>query len=255
MNQTSGSSENKLLEARIDDMYNRCERDYVQVFSNFLDERQCAEAERLCKRKNNLLYMLWGGFEAAERKMLCIYNQYSADYIMNEFPMKCLTFSFRKNDTLSHRDFLGSFMALRLKREVIGDIIIAEGIAQTFVTETAARLISGNLEKIGRVGVKISDDLPFSLDVKHEFEVVSGTAASMRLDCIVCLAVNVSREVAAKLIKAEKVTVNHFPVMSVSHELNQGDVIAVRGSGKFILSEINGITKKGRIHINLHKYK
>ncbi|MBQ8297869.1 MAG: RNA-binding protein [Ruminococcus sp.] len=253
MNDSSGD---KLFAARIEDMYRQCGRNYSPVFSSFLDERQCAEAERICgSGHGELLSQLWGGYEDAQRKMLCVYNEYCEDFIREEFPMKCLTFRFRKEDRLTHRDFLGSFMALRLKREVIGDIIIAEGIAQAFVTEVAAKLISSSVSKIGRVGVKISDSEPFALEVKQEFEEFGGTVASMRLDCVVGLACKVSRENAARLIRSEKVSVNHFPVISVSEELHGGEVLSVRGCGKFLLSEIRGTTKKGRIHIVLRKYK
>lgn len=251
----NGDSADKLFQARIEDMYRKCERYYCPVFSAFLDERQCAEAEILCRRHGEAAYMLWGGFEEAQRKMLCVFDEYSKEYIADEFPMKCLTFIFRKEDKLSHRDFLGSFMAQRLKRETIGDIIISEGKAQVFVTDVAAKLIMSDISKIGRIGVKISDSEPFSFIVQQSFEDFGSTVASLRLDCIVSAAAKVSRENAARLIRSEKVSVNHLPVVSVSHELSEGDIITVRGSGKFILNGVNGTTKKGRIHINLRKYK
>lgn len=253
MNDTSAD---KLFAARIEDMYRQCDRSFCPQFTAFLDERQCAQAQQVCSHdRSGLLNMLWGGFEGAQRKMLCIYNEYSADFIRDEFPVKCLTFRFRKEDKLTHRDFLGSFMALRLKREVIGDIIIDDGAAQAIVTEVAAKLICSSVTKIGRIGVKISDSEPFSLEVKQEFDDLSGTVASMRLDCVTGLAAHVSRENAARLIRAEKVSVNHFPAISVSQELHEGDILSVRGFGRFLLSEIKGNTKKGRIHIILRKYK
>ena len=248
-------AEDKLFTAKTEDMFERCERYCCPVYSSFLDERQCAEAELICKTHGSLRHFLWGGHDNAARKILCVYEDFSEDCFMAQFPMKCLTFTFRKEDSLSHRDFLGSFMALRLKREVIGDIIIGEGTAQCFVTEVAAKLIMSELSKIGRVGVKITDSLPFSMSVEQEFEDTGSTVASLRLDCIVSAAAKVSRENAAKLIRSEKVSVNHLPVCSVSEELRQGDIITVRGCGKFILNNINGTTKKGRIHIILRKYK
>lgn len=251
----NGDSAEKLFQARIEDMYRKCEKHYTPVFSSFLDERQCAEAEILCRRHSGLMYMLWGGFDEAQRKMLCVYDEYSQEYIADEFPMKCLTFTYRKEDRLSHRDFLGSFMAMRLKRETIGDIIISEGKAQVFATDVAAKLIMTDISKVGRIGVKISDSEPFSLSVQQCFEEFGSTVASLRLDCIVGAAAKVSRENAARLIRSEKVNVNYLPAASVSQELREGDIITVRGSGKFILNSVNGTTKKGRIHINLRKYK
>lgn len=248
-------SVDKLFAARLSDLLSRCERDCCPVFSQFLDERQCAEAEQWCAyNAGDTGYALWGGFGGARRRMLALFPDYCRDDIYDAFPMVCLSFSFRKEDKLTHRDFLGSFMALRLKREVIGDIITDEGNAQAFVTDVAAKDILSSVSKIGRVGVRITDDQPFGMEVRQEFRDINGTVASLRLDCVVGLAANVSRENAARLIRSEKVDVDHFTVTSVSHELYEGSILSIRGSGRFILSGINGTTKKGRIHINLQKY-
>lgn len=251
----NGNSEDRLFAARLSDIVSRSERDGICCFSNFLDEKQCAEAECWCRHNaGSLMYTLYGGYPEAKRRILAVFPDYYEDYITEEVPIKCLTFTFRKEDRLTHRDFLGTFMGLRLKREVIGDIIVDEGIAQVFVTEIAAKLIMSVVSKIGRTGVKITDDQPYKLEVKQKFQIISGTVASMRLDCVVSLAAGISRENAARLIRSEKVDINHFKALSVSQELRTGDVLSIRGSGRFVISEINGQTKKGRIHINLCKF-
>lgn len=251
----NGETEDKLFAAKLGDLLERCERDGVCCFSNFLDERQCVLAERWCRKNvGDLGYMLYGGFPEAQRRILAIYPDYYEEYITDEFPMKCITFKFRKEDKLSHRDFLGTFMGMRLKREVIGDIVINEGIAQVFAGDIAAKFILSTVSKIGKTGVKVSDDTPFKLEVKHEFRDIIGTVASLRLDCIISLAANISREKAALLIRSEKADINHFTVTSVSHEISLGDIISIRGYGRFVLSGINGTTKKSRIHIILKKY-
>jgi len=248
-------AEDKFFEARLSDMTDRCERYGSPVYSSFLDEHQCSLAQRWCQRNaGDTGYCLSGGYEGARRKMLAVYPAYCADFAPEEFPMKCLTITYRKEDKLTHRDFLGSFMAQRLKREVIGDIITGEGETQTFVTEIAAQTIMTSVTKIGRVGVKVTDERGFELNAVQEFRDMIGTVASLRLDCVVSLAANLSREKAAALIRTDKVEVNHFPAVSVSQELREGDIISVRGSGRYILSGIDGLTRKGRIHIDLRKY-
>lgn len=245
----------KLFYARLADMTEQSERNGTYSFSNFLDEKQCVMAEQWCRyNSGSLLYRFWGGHENAERKMLAFFPEYCMDYIAEEFPVKCVTFKYRREDSLSHRDFLGTFMGMKLKREVIGDIITGEGIAQAFVTETASRLITAAVSKIGRTGVKCSDDVPFELEVKKEFADISGTVASLRLDCIAALAAKISRGKAAALIRGEKTCVNHFTVTSVSHEMKEGDILSIRGAGRFVLHSVDGLTRKNRIHIVLKKY-
>lgn len=248
-------SSDKFFYARLGDIVSQTEKNGVCNFSDFLDERQCAEAEKWCKRNTGgLMYTFWGGFPDASRKMLAVYPDYYEDYIMEDFPFMCLTFTYRKDDRLTHRDFLGTFMGMRLRRDIIGDIIVGEGMTQAFVAEVAGKLISTTISKIGRTGVKCFIDRPFEMEVKQEFRTLSGTVASLRLDCIVGLATGLSREKSAVLIRSDKVEINHFPAKSVSEEIISGDVLSVRGYGKFVLSEVGGITRKNRIHIILKKF-
>ncbi|MDE5583465.1 MAG: RNA-binding protein [Ruminococcus sp.] len=250
----NGDSE-KFFYARLRDMVNQCERNTAGVFSDFLDERQSAQAEEWCRRNTGGLgYRLYGGYDKAMRKMLAVYPDYYEDYIDEDFPMRCVTFTYRKEDKLTHRDFLGTFMGMRLKRETIGDIITGEGMAQVFMTEIASRLVMTTVAKIGKIGVKCYGDRPFEMEVKQEFTDINGTVASLRLDCIVSLATGKSRGDSATLIRSEKVEVNHFPVKSVSAEIRENDIISVRGFGRFILSEVGATTKKDRIHITVKKF-
>lgn len=245
----------KLFFAKLADMVSRCEKNGAYAFSNFLDEKQCVQVQQWCKNNiGDLVYKLWGGHEQADRKMLAVCPDYCEPYVIGDFPLKCITFKYRKEDKLTHRDFLGTFMGMNFKREIIGDIIIGEGMTQAFVTETAAKLIITTVSKIGRVGVSCFDDIPFELEAEKKFADISGTVASLRLDCVTALAARVSREKAATLIRGEKTDVNHFTVTSPSHELKENDILSIRGCGRFILSGINGATKKGRIHIILKKY-
>lgn len=249
------ASSDKFFYARLGDIVSQTEKNGVCNFSDFLDERQCAEAENWCLRNTGgLMYKLWGGFPDASRRMLAVYPDYYEDYIMEDFPFICLTFTYRKEDRLTHRDFLGTFMGMRLRRDIIGDIIVGEGITQAFVTDVAGKLISSTVSKIGRTGVKCFTDRPFEMEVKQEFRTLSGTVASLRLDCVVSFATGLSREKSAVLIRSDKVEVNHFPVRSVSAEVRNSDMISVRGYGKFILSESGELTRKNRIHIILKKF-
>lgn len=251
----NGDSE-KLFYARLGDMVSQCERNTVCVFSDFLDERQSAQAEEWCRRNaGGLMYKFCGGHENAMRKMLAVYPDFYQDYMNDEdFPFRCVTFTYRREDRLTHRDFLGTFMGMRLKRDTIGDIITGEGMAQVFMTDIASRLVMTTVAKIGRTGVKCYDDRPFQMEIRQEFTDINGTVASLRLDCVVSLATGKSRANAVTLIRSEKVEVNHFPVKSVSAEVKENDIISVRGFGRFVLAETGATTRKDRIHIIIKKF-
>ena len=93
----------RLFIARLEDMLGQCGRYSAPVFSSFLDERQCAETEIwLRANAGDCGYLLWGGYPDARRKMLAVFPEYLRGGITELFPMKCLTFAYRKEDTLTH---------------------------------------------------------------------------------------------------------------------------------------------------------
>ena len=163
-----------------------------------------------------------------------------------------MTFRFRKSDTLTHRDILGALMALEIKRELLGDILTAEGCAVVFVHEAAEQLIL-RVSKIGRVGVTAESGITVPLP-EQKTQRIGATVSSLRLDCVVSAAVNTSRERSAELIKSGLVSADHVPCTSVSAEVREKTIISIRGSGRYRVSEINGETRKGRLRITIEKY-
>ena len=228
-------------------------QNYVKKYTGFLDESRqilCKEALDSVCCKN---FCFFGGFENATRKMLCVHSDF--EVISNEeFPIECLQFGFRRCDELSHRDFLGSLMALGITRESVGDILISEGKAQVFLTKTAAAAARNSIRKIGRIGVKISENADEIIVSEPEFTEISGTVSSLRLDCVLSFVAKISREKAAEEIKSGRVMVNHFVKTNISENLNENDEFSARGKGKFILKKVGNMTKKGKLHINVLKY-
>ena len=223
------------------------------VYSSFLNAHECSTAMEEFKRLHFENYCFYGVFENSERQMLCVYKEYFMPE-NNDFPIKLITFNFRQENKLSHRDFLGALMSLGIKRETIGDIVIDNGIAQIAVSDTVKELIVSEIRKIGNAGVKYNNNFPGLLIKPENFKEISGTIASMRLDAVAGLALNLSRGKVSGIIKGIGIEVNSITKNECSCILNEGDVFSVRGYGKFKLSEISGTTKKGRIHITVLKY-
>lgn len=244
--------EEKAFLARISDMIDLCERRGMS-FTHFLNERQQAFAETELKRVRYENYCFFGGIDNADRRMLCIYSDYCRPKT-SDFPLSCITFRYRHNLSLSHRDILGTLMAAELKREAIGDILVGEGITQAFVINSVKQVIGDEVRKIRSVGVSVSLDEQPILEKSLSYKEINGTAASMRLDCIIGLALGLSRNKSVTIISSGMVEVNYRPVSDVSFQLNEDDIFSVRGYGKFRIGEMSGISKKGRIHISVLKY-
>lgn len=243
--------ERELLQAKL--------RDCMRVsqkrpgFLGFLDESGADFCREYLRREPGS-HLLWGGYEGAERVMAGFFPDYmEPDTQM--FPIAALTFSYRGSDRLGHRDFLGAFMRLGIERSVVGDILVSEGRTVAFIRREMDRYFLDNLQRIGRVGVKVSAGYQEPLPVLREYKEMGGVVASDRLDCIAALLCRTSREKAARLIVSGAVMVNHQETLAVDRRLQEGDVVSVRGHGKFILDSFGPLTGKGRLTVKCRKYQ
>ncbi len=244
------NEEERYLSAHIADLQRLSVKSGVPRFSAFLNEREAVVADNSVKGSP----CFFGGYDGAAR-VICgfVENTYAEELAPSDiFPVVPLTFRFRPRDTLSHRDFLGAILSLEIKRELVGDILTAEGYAVVFVHETAAELVMA-LDKIGKVGVSCEKGITMPLP-QQQTKRIDTTVSSLRLDCIVSAAVNTSRDRSASLIKSGMVNADFSPCLNVSAEVKENTVISVRGHGRFRLSEISGGTRKGRIRVVIDKY-
>lgn len=243
--------EQKLFEAKIADCVRLGEK--RPVFLGFLDLSERSAAEAYLKHIHAENYRFFGGWPEAERVLLGVFPEY-LDPLEEDFPLIALTVQFRKQDTLTHRDLLGSFLAQGVVRASLGDILVEEGRAVLFVkTELADHFLSG-IEKIGRVGVRITKGFSEPLPVAHHFQPISGVIASERLDCLVAFLSGSGREKAAQMITGGLVSVNHRETDSVSARVSESDIISIRRCGRFVVDTLGPQTKKGRLSVKCRKY-
>jgi RNA-binding protein YlmH len=73
--------------------------------------------------------------------------------------------------------------------------------------------------------------------------------ASPRIDAVSAGILKPSREQIKKHLDSGGVLLNYLPVSKSGKELFPGDIVAVRGAGRFRLVEVVGETKKGRTRI------
>ena len=225
----------KILLAHAEDMV---KRGAFRSFTSFLDMRQYT---LLSQHLQAGTYRFYGGYP----------DDFPPED--DEYPFVCLTITHRVSDVLTHRDVLGSIMAQQVQRETIGDIVVTPGKIQCFATPTAAAVCM-QLKKIGRVGVQVTDSLPFSCEISQNIKEISGTVAAPRLDAVLRTALNTGRNACADYIRGGLVMLNYMQVQDISCLVKEGDVFSVRGYGKFRLSELSGPTKKGRLHITIEKF-
>lgn len=235
------------------DLAQQCDRTGRPFFSDFVPEDDLAAAEEIA-RHMCVQCVGWGGVEGATRVMLC-FAPVEMQIAKTQFPIRCVTFRYRMGTKLEHREILGVLMACDLERDSIGDILIGERVAQTFVRTSVAPVIVQEVRRIGRTGVQVCDDEPVCLKAGANYLPLSGTVASMRADVMVAFVAKCSREKAVQLIRQGRLQCRHETIETPSAVMQIGDVFSVRGYGKFRIQEIDGVTRKGRYHITILQYQ
>lgn len=199
-------------------------------------------------------FALWGGFDDAERKMAAFYPDWQ-DPSDIEWPIAFVKICLTDKKTRTHRDFLGSLLGLGIKRELLGDIIISDSIAFVATTPEIARYICDNLVSVSHSHVQCeiaeitADDIP-----EKQFEMRRTTLASLRIDCVTAYLSGKSRAVSAQFITSGKVQINYKETTNVSQNVSAGDIISIRGVGKFVFDGEDGTSKKGRLIAMFRKY-
>ena len=83
---------------------------------------------------------------------------------------------------------------------------------------------------------------------------VRDTVSSLRLDAVASTGFRMARGKAAELITSGRVQVNWRECTKPDKLLTAGDTVSARGFGKFELTEVGGVTKKGRTSIVVKRY-
>lgn len=244
----------KLLLAKTEDMIRLCDKYSSAVFSDFLDGGEAAQLKSSFRFPYGYNFMFFGGCDDCERQILGIFPEWEeAD--AKAFPISVLKIEGGYNRKLTHRDYLGTIMSLGIERKKTGDILIEDKCAYVFIYADVAEYVERSISKIGNQGVKTSlvtlDDFK---PPKRQMQLIETVCASLRLDAVVGACANVSRQESAKLISCGGVKLNSRETLETAKSVKVGDLISVRGFGKFILSDTGGETRKGRLHIELSKY-
>ncbi len=198
---------------------------------------------------------LWGGYAFAERKMAIFGSKEQFGYEANPpiVLLKIAPSNLKFAEQLSHRDFLGAILNLGIERKVLGDILIENNIAYVYVHESMADFISKQLLKVKHTYVTIEEEKK-QIEREPSFLDISGFVSSFRLDALLSLAFRMSRKESSDFIKMKKVYRNSKLCISPATPLKEGDIVSVRGYGKFIFFEEGNTSKKGRHHVLLKKY-
>lgn len=244
------------VKRRLLDLANRCFQKNVYTFSGFLSPGDQALFFEMEKDLSFVPWTLDGGGEDCERRMIRFGSRELLGY-EEEFPISCLVvkpMARKFAEPLTHRDFLGALMNLGIERDVLGDIIVKDNAGYVFCEDAMAEYLREHLDRVKHTGVlcEITRDCP--AEAKPELLEEEMVVSSSRCDAIVAKAFKLSRSQSIELFRAKRIFVNGRQYENNSGVLKPGDIVSVRGFGKFIFCGFLQETKKGRIRIGVKRY-
>lgn len=261
-----------LLRKRFLELAGKCYNKGIYTNTAFLSLVEADEFLCIQREVSHVPFTLFGGYDGAERKVLRFGNVDSLGY-EEEFPITRLEVTplmEKFSDDLTHRDFLGALMNLGIDRSLIGDIIVygkkegkksapeeaeadtagtcvRKSRADVYCMSRIAQFICDELTRVRHTSVKcvIAENLEPEGAMGEPVERVI-SVSSPRADAVICKVYNMSRSGAEELFTAQKVFINGRLSDSPGKQLNPGDIVTVRGRGRFTFCGVDHINKKGK---------
>ena len=274
--------EDKLLISKIIDILKFVNNKNQIQYTDFLDTYQQSIVIKALSLIGENKYVLDGGYDEAERKILFMYPEKLKDIFLSEDLNEKYNeninqnFNSEENNTVinqnvkvisiilpqdlqgtyHHSEYLGGIMKLGIKREKIGDIIVNETGADILVLDEMADYLKLHLQDLTRfqkaeILIKEISELTI-LPVKKDEIVI--LIPQMRLDVIISEILHMSRSKADEIVSEERVFVNYELKTKNATMLKQGDILTVRGKGKFEIGEVLSQTSKGKLRLQVNKY-
>ena len=253
--------DDKILLAQILDKVEMVEKKNKIEYTDFLDLAQIELVQKFINKIKLQNYMIYGGFEQAERKMFVIYpDKFNSVVVEKNLSNIIQIIRIELPDDLkgkyTHRDYLGAVIKLGIERKKIGDIIVDQNGADIIVDKDIVKFLLDNLGSLTRfskstISVQNIVDLRPVEIKKEELEII---VSSMRLDNVISDLARCSRNKALDIINTERVFINFECETKKTKQVKTGDMITIRGKGRFFVKEIIGQTRSGRTIIKIEKF-
>ena len=250
------SDESELLKKRFVELAKKSYSSSIFVFTDFLGLNEQSLFDSVKSEIRGIPYDCFGGAEGAERIMV---RFGSAEELGYEVPypisvVKISPINAKFADKLTHRDFLGTVLALGIERRCIGDIVIRDNVGYVFVKEDMAAFVADGVIRVKNTDVNacVTDSLPEGALYRTEVKRVQ--ANGERLDAVIAKVFSLSREESSRLFAKGLVYVGGRVTENTSYIPKPGEVISVRGHGRMIYRGYDSLTKKGKKNIAVELY-
>lgn len=255
------NQEDKILLAKVLDKLEFSKSRNKIENTNFLNLYEQDLVNNFLKKIKFTNYYFFGGAGEAERKVLIIYPEKINEEMARKNHSKIISvikikLPIELDDEYDHRSYLGAIMKLGIERDKIGDISVKNRSAEIVIKNEVQEFLLKNLGSLTRFSsAQIeSEDIENLQKIETQKVEITEIVASLRLDNIVASLARTSRNKAVEILEQERVFLNFKNETKSSKQVKVGDIITIRGKGRFEFKDISGNTRKGRYIIKIDKY-
>lgn len=234
--------EDRMLIGNILDKYKKYSTTGINTYSNFLNMEKLNIVTKYLDNKR-IKYNIYKPYDFLEKSII-VFGDY-LDYVT--------FYKAEVSDKINHSNILGTLFSLGLEDDMIGDIFVEDGYFYYTNLTRMNNFLENSLTMIKHEPIKLKKVDEIVL-LKEHFQKNSILVSSMRLDNILSKIINKSRRIINEMIEDKQILLNYNEIKSSSINLVEGDILSIRKYGKYKIGNIDGITKKNNLVLNVIKY-
>ena len=253
--------DDKILLAQILDKVEMVDNKNKIENTDFLDLAQIELVQKFINKIKIENYMSYGGFEQAERKMFVFYpDKFNETVVEKNLANIVKIIRIELPDDLkgkyTHRDYLGAVIKLGVERKKVGDIIVDNNGADIIIDKDISKFLLENLGSLTRFSKSTitEEDVENLRTVEIKKEEIEIIVSSLRLDNVISELARCSRNKGLDIINMVRVFVNFQCETKKTKQIKPGDMVTIRGKGRFYIKDIVGQTRSGRTIIKVEKF-
>ena len=226
-----------------------CIRGYKTTLTKFLNLRE-QELLKYVIGNNDSISLYFSDISYSDEAKRALISPFE---IIPDFNISILKLEYDKRFIkLEHRHILGSIMSLQIERNMIGDILInKDNDVYLVVSKEMEDFIKDNLTSINHTPINYINVEEVEGDFTPDYKVKKVFAQSLRVDLIIAESFNLSRAKAQELIRDSALKINQGVELNPIKNIKESDLISLRGYGRVKVLQIGGLSKSGKILVEL----
>ncbi len=247
------NKEEKISLNHIEELIEQAKNNYSVKYTDFIPPSLWPVVEKKLSSSDFIIEKIILN-QFCEYGILAMHPEY-IEIFESDMPIKVMKIDILNQTDITHRDVLGAVLNLGIKREKIGDIFIKDKEIYLIAIENMAQYIKNNLIKVKNSPISIKEvDFEKIKDFTPNYKEKIISGSSLRFDLVLSKIFNLSRSDVQRLFLNNKVKRNHIITNKYKSDLDEGDIVSLRGYGRFKLVEVLGTTRKGNIQIKVNLF-